>query len=263
MRKKATAPQDPLAELVELASGLALTALETQLPDLLKRATDTEPSFTDFALSLFRAEAAARDERRRAKNRKRARLPERVEGLDGFDFGLRPQLEARVVRELLHCHWAAEGRNLVLSGPSSTGKTRVLDAVADAALREDYTVLKTTAADMLDDLRGAHEVGTYRKTFRRYLKPEILCLEHFGYANFDLCATGHLFRVVAARHEIRASIVVVATTGFANWRRFFPSEAQSIATIDRLIDRATVLRFAGTPCRKPKEVHGADADAPS
>lgn len=260
-RKDPGGHQEPLAELVTLADGLALTALKTQLPDLLQRATDTAPSFTDFALSLFRAEAAAREDRRKDRNRRRARLPERIEGLEGFDFTIRPQLEARVVRELLHCAWAAEGRNLAFVGRPGTGKSRVLEAVADAALREGYTVLKATAADMLDDLRGAVEVGNYRRVFSRYLKPEILCLEEFGYATFDVDAAGHLFRVVSARHEIRASIVLAANTGFTHWRRFFPSEAQSVATVDRLIDRATILRFSGKPCRAPKEIHGADPDA--
>ena len=98
-------------------------------------------------------------------------------------------------------------------------------------------------------------------TFARYLKPEILALDEFGYASFTVDASGHLFRLVSARHQMKASIVVAANTGFTHWRRFFPSEAQSVATVDRLIDRATILRFSGQPCRKPKEIVGADPDA--
>ncbi len=260
-RRTIAAHQDPLVELAALAEALDLTALQKQLPALLERAADTEPSFTDFTLSLLRAEAAVREDRRKERNRRRSRLPKEIEGLEGFDFSLRPQLEPRVVRELLHCHWAAEGKNLGLIGRPSTGKTRVMDAVADAALREGYTVLKTTAADMLDDLVTSVEVGTYRRTFRRYFKPEILAIDNFGYSRFSHEAAGHLFRLVAARHEIRASILVAAPTGFANWRRFFPNEAQASATVERLIDRAIVLRFAGRPCRQPDSVHGADPDA--
>jgi DNA replication protein DnaC len=262
-RKRAGgASDDALAEAIALAQELDLTALATQLPDLLARAQQTEPSFTDFVLSLLRAEAATRDERRRTRNRRRARLPERIEGLEGFDFSIRPQLEPRVVRELLHCRWVVEGRNVHLIGRPGTGKTRTLDALADAALNEGYTVLKVTAADLLEDLRGAAELGTYKRVLRRYVKPDVLCLEEFGYATFGVDASGHLFRLVAARYETRASIVLAANTGFTNWRRFFPSEAQSVATVDRLIDRATILRFSGPACRKPKEIVGADPDAP-
>ncbi len=261
MARRPTTYQDPVAELTALAKDLDLTALERQLPTLLERAADTEPSFTDFTLSLLRAEAGAREERRRERNRRRSRLPREIEGLEGFDFAIRPQLEPRVVRELLHCHWAAEGKNLNMIGRTSTGKSRVMYALADAALREGYTVLKTTAADMLEDLVTSVEVGTYRRTFRRYYKPEVLVVDNFGYAPFAGEAAGHLFRLVDARYENRSSIVLAAPTGFGNWRRFFPSEGQASATIERLIDRAIVLRFAGRPCRQPDAVHGADPDA--
>lgn len=244
-----------------LVGDLDLTALQAQIPDLVKRAEAQAPSFTDFALWLFRAEAAAREERRRTRNRRRSRLPEVIEGLDGFDFTIRHQLDARVVRELLLCRWACEGRNVICVGRPGTGKTRVLNALADAAIREGYTVLRTTAADMLEDLRTSVPIGTYRRVLRRYVKVQVLALEEFGYATFGVDESGHLFRLVAARHEARLSTLLAANTGFTNWRRFFPNEAQSVATVDRLIDRATILRFTGKPCRRPQDVHGADPDA--
>ena len=69
----------------------------------------------------------------------------------------------------------------------------------------------------------------------------------------------HLFRIVSARHGA-TSTILTANTGFARWSSFFPSEAESIATIDRLVDRATILRFTGKSCREPKDVHGAPLD---
>ena len=30
-----------------------------------------------------------------------------------------------------------------------------------------------------------------------------------------------------------------------------------MATVDRLVDNAIVLRFSGSSCRPPKEIHGA------
>jgi hypothetical protein len=38
------------------------------------------------------------------------------------------------------------------------------------------------------------------------------------------------------------------------------SEAQAVATVDRLIDRATILRFTGKSKRRPLETHGADVE---
>src|SRR4029077_2856786 len=135
------------------------------------------------------------------------------------------------------------------------GKTRILDALADAALKAQRTVLRTTAADMLEDLQGSLAEGAYRRTFRRYTKPAVVYLDEFGYAPFDTKATNHLFRVVAARHEAKAPILLATNTGFKHCKRYIPGEAQSVATVDRNIDRATILRFSGKSFRKPQDEH--------
>jgi DNA replication protein DnaC len=254
-------PQDPeggFDELERLAQELNLTALRAHLRDALAEAERRAPSFTNFVLDLLRWERDARQERRLNRNLKRSRL-ENVEGLDGYDFDIRPKLEARVVRELLACRWAAERRNVICVGRPGLGKTRIVKALAHAACQQGHTVLYVNTAEMLEDLQGSLADGTYRRTFRRYAKPSVLCLEEFGYEPFDALATNHLFRVVSARHGAAAT-VIVANTGFRHWKRFFPSEAQAVATVDRLIDRATILRFSGNGSRGPKEVYGADLD---
>ena len=77
-------------------------------------------------------------------------------------------------------------------------------------------------------------------------------LDEFGYEPFDARATNFLFRLVSARHG-RAPIVLATNTGFRSWQTIFPSEAQAIATIDRLIDNASILHFSGKSHRKPKD----------
>jgi len=252
--------QDADRELLELAKALNLTTIAKELSNLFSLAEREGLSFTAFTLELLRCEYQAREDRRRTRIRKRSGLPEKVEGLNGFDFAARPRLEARVVRELLNCRWAADlGRNVICVGRPGLGKTRILDALAEAACKGGYSVLKCTAAEMLEDLHSSLADGTYKRAFRRYEKPDALYLDEFGYDPFDSEATKHLFRVVCARHRKR-SILLAANTGFKQWNRFFPSEAQSVATVDRLIDRATILRFTGKSFRKPKAVHGGESD---
>jgi DNA replication protein DnaC len=252
-------PDDPITELQCLAQQLNLTALRDAFDDLLALAEQQEPSYTDFARGLLRYEADIRASRRLTRNIKRSGLPEAVEGLDDFDFSIRPRLEARVVKELLNCRWAKERRNIICVGRPGLGKSRVLDALGKAACLQGYTVLKVTTAEMLDDLNASLIDGSYKRTFARYLKPQVLYADEFGYDPFDTTATKHLFRLVSARHQT-ASTILTANTGFRNWKHFFPTEAQAVATVDRLIDQATILRFTGKSYRKPKEMHGAEVE---
>lgn len=259
-KSKKNAKPDPALKLAELANRLSLTAIRDQIPELLARAESKAPSYSDFALQLFQLEVSTRDNRRLTRNLKHSGLPNIIEGLDTYDFAVRPKLEAPLVRELENCRFASEqGRNIICVGRPGLGKSRILDAIARAACDRDLSVKKVLTANLLEELHASLVDGTYNKTFNRYVKYDLLYLDEFGYDPFDADATKHLFRLVSARHRKR-SILLAANTGFKNWLRFFPSEAQAVATVDRLIDQSTILRFTGKSFRKPKEIIGAEID---
>jgi DNA replication protein DnaC len=254
--RKAINKPDPAVKLAELANRLSLTAIRDQIPQLLAQAEADSLSYSDFALCVLQLEVDTRENRRLTRNLKRSGLPAVIEGLDTYDFSVRPKLEAPLVRELENCRFAEEGgRNIICVGRPGLGKSRVLDAVARAACDKGYSVRKILAAELLEELHASLVDGSYNRTFRKYEKYDILYLDEFGYDPFDSNATKHLFRLVSARHRKR-SILLAANTGFNNWSSFFPSEAQAVATVDRLIDQATILRFTGKSFRKPKNILG-------
>jgi len=250
-----TPASNPTDELIQLATDLDLTALANALSELLERAENDSPSFTDFGLTMFRTEIDARRTRRLERSLKRSRLGA-VEGLEGFDFSARPKLDPRVVKELFGCRFVAEHRNVLCLGRAGLGKTRIAKAIAHAACLSDYSVLCVHAADMIEELHASHADGTFKRAFRRFVKPEFLLIDEFGYEPFNSEATNYLFRLVSARHR-QGSIVLTANTGFSKWRSLFPSEATAVATVDRLVDAATILRFTGKSFRQPQNIVGA------
>lgn len=254
-RARRPPPKNPQAEVIELAIDLDLTALAQGFPDILARAERESLSFVAFALALLRTESTARRDRSLTRNLKRARLGA-VEGLQGYDFAVRPQLDPRVVKGLCEGQFVDERRNVICLGRSGTGKTRVLKAIAHAACALGYTVLYVLFAEMLEALHASRADGTFPRAFRRLVKPQLLVIDEWAYEAVDQQATKDLFRLVCARHR-QGAILLAANVGFKRWVNLFPGEAAAVATVDRLVDDATILRFTGKSFRKPREIVGA------
>ncbi len=253
--KKSAAPQGDDLEIIQASlSDLNLTVIAKSLEDHLRSAQEGGVSYSEFLRRILVEEATGRYERKLARSLKRSNLGA-SKSLEEFDFTVRKKLTKAAVMELLGCHWIKEGRSIICVGRSGTGKTHLAKALAKAACMKGYSVLYVTAADMLDEIHAALADNTYHRIFKRYEKVDLLVCEELGYLPLKKEKADHLFRLVSARHPTKP-MLVTANTGFENWGKFFPSQAQAIATIDRLIDQATILRFTGKTFRKPKEVIG-------
>ncbi len=163
-------------EIVRIAVDLDLTTLPQALPDLLARAERDSLSYTDFAASLLRAEWNMRRERKLLRSLKRSQLGT-VEGIEGFNFASRPQLEPRVVKELLNCRFVEESRNIICVGKPGLGKTRIAKALGHAACLRGYSVLFVVAIEMLDDIHASLADGSFKRVFRRFTKPSLLVVD--------------------------------------------------------------------------------------
>jgi len=245
-----------LQEIIAMAGALNLQAISLQLPEILDRAQQQNISYTQLICEMLKKELDARLEKRVIRSIKRSKIGT-VEDLDLFDFSIRPQLHPHIIKELCECRFIEEKRNILCLGKPGLGKTRIAKTIARSACLAGYSVLFVNTAKMLEDIHGSTSDGTYSRAMQRYTKPSLLVCDEFGYETFDKTANKHLFRLVSIRHKT-GSIILTSNTGFSRWKELFPSEASAAATVDRLVDHATILRFTGTSSfRKADKVYGA------
>jgi hypothetical protein len=150
--------------------------------------------------------------------------------------------------------WASSSKKanvLFLSGTPGLGKTHLSIALGRAACSSGYSVLFTTAINMIQTLSAAASVGAgeLQHVMQRYLKPAMLICDEVGYLPIDKLGADLLFQVVSQRYE-RGSIVLTTNRPFKKWAQIFNNDSTlTSALLDRLLHHAEVIVIEGTSFR--------------
>ncbi|MDQ3702256.1 MAG: IS21-like element helper ATPase IstB [Chloroflexota bacterium] len=250
-----------------------VAAEATRLADLAMRERFTHRA---YLAALLAAEVDERTSRRIARRISEARFP-RTKRLADFDCTLAPSVSPTTIATLAAGAYLASGDPVVLLGDSGTGKTHLLIGLGIAACEAGCRVRYTTTAALVNELVEAAAEHRLSRVVGHYARLDLLCLDEFGYVQFDPRGAELLFQVLTAREE-RASIAVASNASFSEWGSFFTDARLAAAVVDRLTFRAhiietgsdsyrlrfTKLRHATAPAKRsalsqpPKEPAGAE-----
>ena len=141
--------------IAELCAQLKLLTIAESLPHLAQKAITDDLSITAFLESVLKAEQTARLARQRSTFARLASSPA-IKTLDGFDFAAATGVPKTQIQELASLAFIESNENVVLLGPSGTGKTHFAVALGYAATQAGIKVRFITAADLLMILTTAH-----------------------------------------------------------------------------------------------------------
>ena len=241
-------------DLVAQLSKVGLLALAHNLDDFLARATKGRWSPAQIVEELARLEQVEKTQRSLQSRLQRARIG-RFKPIADFDWNWPKKIERDLVERALTLDFIREGRNLALIGTNGLGKTLIARNIAHQAALAGFSVLCTTAADLIEDLRSCGP-ETLRRRLSRYTRPHLLTIDEVGYLAYDSHAADLLYKVVDRRYErpgVRElpsrSILITTNLAFGAWNTVFPN-ATSIATLlDKLTHHADVTLIEGESYR--------------
>ena len=140
--------------------------------------------------------------------------------------------------------------NIVMLGPSGTGKTHLAIAYGYLATRRGWKVRFTTAADLIVMLETAVRQGRLKEVLQRTIgNPRLLIIDEIGYLPFAREQANLFFQVIARRYE-KGSVILTSNLTFGSWDDAFAGDAVlTAAMLDRILHHATVVQISGESYR--------------
>ena len=236
--------------IASLATELRLLAV----PDLYgaiaqTAATRKDASYADFLEDVLRAEREARSIRSRELLTRMAGF-QALKTLEAYDFAFATGAPKAQIQELASLGFVERQENIVLLGPSGTGKTHLAIAFGLLAAQKTWKVRFTTAADLIITLEAAQRQGRIKEVMHRIVAaPKLLIVDEIGYLPFGREQANLFFQVVARRYE-KGSLILTSNLAFGSWDDAFASDAVlTAAMLDRILHHATVVQISGESYR--------------
>ncbi len=235
---------DPIdAARLSLALGdLRLPAIKLIWTDFAVQADKEGWPAARFLAALTEHEIAERARRRIERHLDEARLPP-GKTLESFEFDAVPMVsKAQVMALVAGDSWLEKGANLILFGPPGGGKSHLAAAIGYALVENGWRVLFARTTDLVQKLQIARRDLSLESAIAKLDKYHLLILDDFAYVAKDQAETSVIFELIGTRYE-RRSLLITANQPFGDWGKIFPSQAMTLAAIDRLVHHATIFEM--------------------
>jgi DNA replication protein DnaC len=215
----------------------------------LDRAEREATPAADLLQRLLTEQASFQRERRLAYRVGQARLPWQWT-IDTFPFAQQPGVNKAQVRSLAGLEFVRRAQNLVLIGPTGTGKTGIAIGLLRQACLNGYAGRFYNAQALFDELYASLADRTTTKLLKTLSRMRPIVIDELGYLTLKPEQVNAFFRLMDQRYA-RVSSIITTNLDYPDWYELFGNKPLVDALLDRLRHHCITIRIDGPSLREP------------
>ncbi len=230
---------------------LRLTGMAGAFAEMAESPEANALSHPEWLALLLDREATERTNKRLERLLRTARLRESHAAVEDLDTSSPRKLDTVLFRELATCNWIRQHKNLIITGPSGTGKTWLACALGQKACREDLPTLYKRAPRLFEELEMAHGDGRFARLFKALVRTKLLVLDDWGPEKLTGQQRRDLMEIVEDRYQ-NGSIMITSQLPVEAWHDLVGEPTIADAILDRIVHNAYRLELDGESLRKTR-----------
>lgn len=224
-----------------------MSGMSASLDVALREAESGTVSYLDYTITLLQAEANHREQKEAERRLKTARLP-KASNLNTYDYTFENGLSKSRLAQLRELDWLDQIFNIILMGPSGTGKTLIAAGLCADAVQKGYKAYFRTMDDIIEMLKMKDFTQTAKAEYKRLMNANLIVIDDIMLFPIEKQQAVALFNLINKLYE-KTAFVITTNKSPSQWAQMLDDEVLATALLDRLLFHCEVINLSGKSFR--------------
>ena len=234
--------------ILEALKKLKLNGMAESLEFQLNNQDIKDLLFEERLTMLIENEQVFRENKRLKTRLKKAKLKKNA-CMQDIDYKFPRRLDKSLIMSFQNCQWITHHRNILIIGPTGTGKSYLAEALAHNACIKGFSVRQERVTRLFANLKSAKADGKYLKHLKALCKCDLLLLDDFGISPLSEEDRRDFLEIVDERYDTKSTIMT-SQLPIKLWHQGIGDKTLADAILDRIIHNSYRVELQGDSFRK-------------
>ncbi|MCK5536193.1 MAG: ATP-binding protein [Bacteroidales bacterium] len=193
-------------KIKQYSESLRLTLLKNSVESTIHQAQIDKPSYLEYTHHLLEREVKQRQKIAYERRLKMAQIPLN-HNLDDYDFNFSSGISKPELKQLRELIWLEQNYNVVLMGPSGTGKSYLASGLVYEAVKRGYKSYFLTMEELVTVLKLKEMTSSALNKYNRLLKAHLIAIDDIMMFPIKKHEAVAFFNLINHLHE-KSSVII-------------------------------------------------------
>ena len=223
---------------------MSLSAMAGSLERRIANNEQHELSCEEFLALLVEDEYSARRERRHNRMLCQAGFKPEMACLENIRYKPSRGFQKRDLAPFTSDTWIKQAHNILITGPTGSGKTYLSEAIGFQAIKMGYSAKKIRYKMLFEEINEARATGMFLKYLKKLQQKRVLIIDDFLMCPVSREDVSNLVEIIEERSQL-GPVIITTQYPASDWHKLLPDPTIADAICDRLIHTSIKFNING------------------